>query len=187
MTRHTNPERDLFLWTPHAVVEKYTDDQVAYVRGLCDIAEPDGQDLAAYCVPFEVVETEGNLLTTAGVTRIASLLIATSTSTLDSTRVRLGVGDTATAAAVGDIALGTNQYWRVMDATYPSATAGVLTFASTFGNSDGNFVWACWGLDVGTATVTSSATPATLVNRKVAALGTKASGTWVLTVTITFS
>jgi hypothetical protein len=178
---------DSFLWTPRAVVEKYDDEQVAYVAREFGTPEPNGRQLATLCVPSETVETEDNLLTTAGVTRVAALLIGTSTATLDSTRVRLGVGDTAGTALVTDIALGTNQYWRVMDATYPQAAAGVLTFVSTFGNSDANFVWACWGLDVGTATVTSSNVPATLVNRKVSALGTKASGTWVLTVTVTFS
>lgn len=171
-------------WAPRAVVSKYDEDQTEFVRR---IEEPTGDAMAHYCTPYESIEVEGNLLTTAGLTRITGLIIGTLSTTLDSTRVRLGVGDTATAAAVGDTTLGTNQYFRVMDATYPQAASGVLTFQSSFGSSDGNFVWACWGLDVGTATVSSSSTVATLVNRKVSALGTKSTGTWVLTVTITFS
>jgi hypothetical protein len=173
-------------WKPTAVVSKYDDDQVAYVSRLAG-PNPDGASLSRYCTPYETIESEGNLLTTAGVTRITGLIIGTLSTTLDSTRVRLGVGDSATAATVADTDLGTNKYYRVMDATYPQAAAGVLTFTSSFGSSDGNYAWQCWGLDVGTATVTSSATVATLVNRKVSSLGTKSSGTWVLTVTVTFA
>lgn len=178
---------DGIRWTPRAVISKYDEDQTNYVRRLAGVDNPDGDQLAAYCTPYESIEVEGNLLTTAGLTRITGLIIGTLSTTLDATRARLGVGDSATAAAVGDTDLGTNKYYRVMDATYPQASAGVLTFQSSFGSSDGNFAWACWGIDVGTATVTSSGTVATLVNRKVSSLGTKTTGTWVLTVTITFS
>lgn len=178
---------DGLKWSPRAVVSKYDDDMTDYVRRIESVSRPDGDQLANYCTPYETVEEDGNLLTTAGLTRVTALLIGTNTNTLDATRVRLGVGDTSTAAAVGDTSLGTNQYFRVMDATYPSASAGVLTFQGTYGTSDANFAWQCWGLDVGTATVTSSASVATLVNRKVTSFGTKASGTWVLTVTVTFS
>lgn len=174
-------------WTPRARVDKYDADQVDYVRNLGDGREPCGETLSTLCDPWESIETEGNLLTTAGLTRITAVLIGTSSGTLDSTRVRLGVGDSSTAAVVGDTALGTNQYFRVMDATYPQASAGVLTFVSSFGSSDANFAWNCWGIDVGTATVTSSATVGTLINRKVSSQGTKATGTWVYTVTITLS
>jgi len=178
---------DDFRWTPTALVSKYDADQVDYVRRVTGMDEPDGNELSTLCKPYESIEVEGNLLTTAGLTRITGLIIGTLSTTLDSTRVRLGVGDSSTAAAVGDTDLGTNDYYRVMDATYPQASAGVLTFQSSFGSSDGNFAWQCWGLDVGTATVSSSASVATLVNRKVSSLGTKSSGTWVLTVTVTFS
>jgi hypothetical protein len=178
-------------WNPRAVVSKYDDDQVRYTNhimgGVNAPRDPNGDDLARHCKPYEVIEVEGNLLTTAGLTRITGLIIGTLSTTLDSTRVRLGVGDSATAAVVGDTDLGTNKYYRVMDATYPQASAGVLTFQGSFGSSDGNFAWQCWGLDVGTATVSSSATVATLCNRKVSSLGTKSAGTWVLTVTVTFS
>lgn len=174
-------------WSPRALVSKYDKEQVDYVSRRIAEAEPSGDQLSAFCTPYESIEVEGNLLTTAGLTRITALIIGTLSTTLDSTRVRLGVGDSSTAAAVGDTDLGTNKYYRVMDATYPQASAGVLTFQSSFGSSDGNFAWQCWGLDVGTATVSSSSTVATLVNRKVSSLGTKSSGTWVLTVTVTFS
>jgi hypothetical protein len=59
---------------------------------------------------------------------------------------------------------------------------------ATFATGDGNFVWAEVASDIGTATVTSGNTVnATMLNRFVQALGTKASGSWVLTETITIS
>jgi hypothetical protein len=63
-----------------------------------------------------------------------------------------------------------------------------VTLRSTFATGDGNFVWAEVGTDIGTPTVTAGNTVnATLLNRFVQALGTKASGSWVLTETITIS
>lgn len=179
---------DGFRWSPFATVEKYDDDQVGYVRRISGLLEPDGDTMRSLCTPYEVAECEGNLLTTAGLNRITALLIGASTGTMDATRVRLGVGDSSTAAAVGDTTLGTNQYFMTMDASYPTQSNGVMTFQATYGSGVGNFAWNCWGCDIGTATVTAGATVnAPLVNRKVSALGTKSSGAWVLNVTITFS
>jgi hypothetical protein len=74
---------------------------------------------------------------------------------------------------------------KAMDATYPqhtdtTGTAGskTITFRSTFASADANQAWAEWGIDNGTR----------LLNRKVAANGTKASGqTWQFTVTVTIA
>lgn len=177
---------DFIRWSPRAVVSKYDESQVTYARRIVG-HEPSGDDLARMCTSYEAVESEGNLLTTAGLTRITALIIGNLSTTLDATRVRLGVGTSATAATTADASLGVSQYYKVLDAPYPTASAGVITYQATYDNGEANFAWASWGIDVGTATVTTSATPATLVNRKVSAMGTKSSGTWVLTVTITLS
>lgn len=179
---------DGILWRPSATVAKYDDDQVKYARRVSGLMEPDGDTLRALCTPYDVVKCEGNLLTTAGLNRLTALLIGASTGTMDATRVRLGVGDSSTAAAVGDTSLGANQYFMTMDATYPTQSNGVVTLQATYGSSVANFVWNCWGCDVGTATVAAgTAVNTPLMNRKVAALGTKSSGSWVLNVTITIS
>jgi hypothetical protein len=132
-------------------------------------------------------------LTTAGLTRLASLLIAGGGQGATNTSARIGVGDTSTAATIADTDLAaasgsTHRYFQPMDATFPSASAGVITFKSTFATGDGNFAWAEWGIDIGTPTVSGGTTvAATLLNRKVASLGTKVSGAWALTATITLS
>lgn len=178
-------------WNPRARVEKFGQGAVDYVIARTGILQPDHDTLRKYIEPYEVVEVEGNLITTSGLNRLTNLLIGGGAQALTSTAVRLGVGDDTTAAAVtdSDLSTTTNQYYRVMDSTYPQQANDVVTFKGTFGTSDGNFAWNCWGIDVGTPTVTSSGTvSALLFNRKVASLGTKTAGnTWTLTVTITFS
>lgn len=185
---------DSARWRPLVTVEKYDDDQVAHViRRLGLVLPPSGADLAALCKPYEVLEAPGNLLTTAGLQRLTNLLIGAGGQALTNTAARLGVGNSATAAAVGQtdlqaVAGAANRWFQPMDATFPTAVNGVVTLKSTFATGDGNFVWAEWGADIGTPTVTASAVvSATLLNRAVQALGTKASGSWVLTATITIT
>lgn len=181
---------DSLKWSPVARVEKYDEDAVRWVQNNLGVQRVSGNQLALLASPYEVLTVAGNALTTAGLDRIGNLIIGATANGMDSTRVRLGVGDDTTAFAAGDsdLSTGSNQYYRVMDATYPQQSNGVLTFRSSFATGEANFAWQNWGLDIGTATVTSGATAnAVLVNRKVASLGTKASGTWVLTVTVTFS
>lgn len=184
------------LWVARAVVEKWSPDQSAWAAQLLGRA-PQGDDFDRLGVcPDEVVEEVGNLITTAGLTRITSLITGGGGQAVTNTSARLGVGDSSTAAAVGDTDLGaiagsTHRWFQVMDATYPTTSAGVITFKATFGTSDGNFTggWQEWGVDIGTPTVTSGNTVnATLLNHKIASLGTKVSGaTWALTATLTLS
>lgn len=161
-------------WHAHLTIHKYAND-AAYAAGT----------------PFEITETDGNLLTTAGLGRIATLINAGTGNLIASTTARVGAGNGVTAAAIGDTDLSasagsSNRWFQTCTVTVPS---NVWTFVAVFGSTDGNFAWAEWGIDVGTATVSSSATvSAVLLNRKVASNGTKASGqTWTATATITIS
>lgn len=167
--------RDGILWRPVLTVEKYH-----------------GDDLTVD--PYEVVVSPGNLLTTAGLTRITSLITAAGGQGATNTSSRIGVGNSSTAEAVGQTDLqaaagASNRYFMTMDATFPTTSAGVITWKATFGTADGNFAWNEWCIDIGTPTVTAGTTVnATMLNRKVASLGTKTSaGTWVATATITLS
>jgi hypothetical protein len=144
--------------------------------------------------PYGTAETD-NLLTTAGLTRLVSLLNGAGGQAMTNTATRIGTGNGAGSAAVGDTDLGAaagsaNRWFQIMDATFPSAAAAVLTSKSTFASADGNYAWNEWGMDIGTPTVTSSAVvAATFFNHKTsAALGTKTAGaSWALTATTTFS
>ena len=185
---------DSIRWSPAVKVEKWDEDQVAWVRSRTGILAPSGDVLLAHVAPLEVVEAPGNLLTTAGLNRITSLIIAGGGQGATNTATRLGAGNSNTAEAVGQTDLqaaagSANRWFQVMDATYPQQSNGVLTFKATFATGDGNFAWQEWCVDIGTPTVTSGNTVnANMLNRKVQSLGTKTSaGTWALTATITLS
>lgn len=184
---------DGLKWTPRAHVAKYDDDQVAFVARKTGVLVPQARHFDGLVTPYEEVEAVGNLLTTAGLNRITSLIIAAGGQGATNTAARLGVGNSATAAAIGQTDLqatagSANRWFQIMDATFPTQANGVLTFKSTFATGDGNFVWNEWCVDIGTPTVTSGNTvAANMLNRAVQSLGTKVSGSWVLTSTITLS
>jgi hypothetical protein len=185
---------DGIRWKVHARVDKWTGEQAQEVSGRTGVLAPQAALMEQYFAPQETAEASGNLLTTAGLTRLMSLLVAGGGQALTNTSTRLGVGNSTTAATIADTDLGaasgsTNRFFMTMDATYPSVAAGVLTARATFGANDGNFAWQEWGIDVGTPTVTSGTTVnATFFNHKIVSLGTKANpAVWALTVTITIS
>lgn len=161
-------------WTVHTKVAKYDGDFTA-----------EQIDAGEAPAPFEVLEDDGNLLLIGGVSLLWELALGNRATGaleyLNNGNARILVGTGSGAAADTDTAL-TSSVGKAMDATYPqhtdsTGTSGskTITFRSTFGTSDANQVWAEWGIDNGTR----------LVNRKVAANGTKASGqTWQFTVTI---
>lgn len=183
-------------WRSSTLVEKFSPDQTVYAETLLGRA-PSGDELRQLCGEPEDGAHEdptSNLLTTAGLSRLTSLLIGGSGQALTATATRLGVGDSSTAATVADTDLGaaagsTHRQFYIMDATYPTQSGGVLTCKSTFASADANFVWAEWLIDIGTPTVANGTTVnATVLNHKIAALGTKASGAaWSLTATVSIS
>lgn len=183
--------------TTHWVIDRWDADQTEWVKRRSGLLTPAADDFHALDVlPYETSEVHGNLVTTAGLTRLTSLLIAGGGQAITNTSARIGVGNaTSPAAAVGDTNLSatagsTNRWFQIMDATYPQVSAGILTLKSTFGTADGNFAWNEFGIDIGTPTVASSAVvSAALFNHKTSiAQGTKVAGqTWTATATCTFA
>lgn len=164
--RGTLPRDEFLAWTPDRIIDES-------VRKLFY------QNVPAY----EVVERDGNILVTAGITALLSLLTGGGATNFGNTNAYLGVGDSTTAAAVGqtDLQAATNKVRKAMNATYPVSSAPTIDFQATFGSSDANFSWN----ELGTFNASSSGT---MLNRVVQSLGTKASGsTWSLTETITWS
>ena len=93
--------------------------------------------------------------------------------------------DTGGAGAASEISptetdlAGASKTYKGMEATFPTSTAQKITLKSSFGSAEANNVWAEW--------VVKQSTSGKCLNRKVAALGTKTSGTWTLEITITLS
>lgn len=180
----------------HAHVDKWDAEQTDWVRRRSGLLTPAAADFARLrVVPADTADALHNLETTAGLTRLVSLLAGAGGQAITNTSARLGVGNGAGTAAIGDTDLSAaagsaNRWFQIMDATFPSIAGAVMTLKSTFATGDGNFAWNEWGIDIGAPTVTSSAVvAAALFNHKTsAALGTKTSaGTWALTATITQS
>lgn len=140
--------------------------------------------------PYEVIDSDGNLLVFGGASALWERLIGTGVTAFDNTNAFLGVGDSSTAAAntQTDLQASTNKLRKAMDATYPQHTDGTgssgnasITFKSTFASSDANFAWAEWALF-------NASTSGRMLNRKAESHGTKASGdTWALTVTLSLA
>ena len=165
------------LWSCHTTVEKF--DHLPSDLGLSQ-AEWDKFVLAHEIEPYEVRDVEGNLLVTAGLTALLTLLTGGGGTAFNAANAYLGVGDSNTAAVIGqtDLVAGANKTRAGMVATYPQVATNTVTFRSDFAAA--NYVWAEWG-------TFNASSAGTMLNRKVEALGTKASGTWTLTVTITIT
>jgi hypothetical protein len=186
---------DPIRWKAHARIDKWSDQSVAHAQRITGQDFVTGDDMTSIgLAPDDVVDIPDNLLTTAGLQRITNLIIGAGGQALTQTATRLGVGNSSTAATVlqADLqaAAGAgNRLFKALD-TAPTAVNGVMTFKTTFQGGDANFAWNEWALDVGTPTVADGTTVgALMVNRRVpgTSMGTKTSGAWTLTVTITLS
>lgn len=174
---------DVIIWKCHTKVEKY------------DPALTDEQVASGLFAPIEIVEIEGNLAMYGGVSCLWQCLIGNGTGTggqsltfFNNGNAYIGVGDSSTAAAATqtDLQASTNKTRQAMDATYPSHTDGTtsgaasIVFKATFGSGSANYAWAEWG-------IFNASSGGRMLNRKVESLGTKTTGSWALTITLSLA
>lgn len=141
------------------------------------------EDYRNGAAPYETLAFDGNLLLNEGITELLNLLIGGTATAFSNANAYLGVGDSSTAAAASQTGLqaSTNKLYKGMAATYPQISGQSVTWRAEFATGDANFAWN----EVTVANGNSDA--ADNLNRKVQSLGTKATGTWTLDLTITFS
>lgn len=132
--------------------------------------------------PYEIIEVEGNLLMTVGATALWTKLTGGAGTVFDNTNAYIGVGDSTTAAAAGqtDLQAATNKFRKVQDATYPQVSTNTCVFRATFATGEANFVWNEWA-------IFNASSAGTMLNRKVESLGTKTTGSWQLTLTLSLA
>lgn len=140
--------------------------------------------------PYEVIEGEGNLLVNAGATALWGSLRGDSLTAFSAANSRLGVGDSSTAASTSqtDLQAATNKLRKAMDSGWPKVgvadglSASQIQFQATFGSSEANFAWAEWA-------TFNAGSGGTMLNRAVpgGGLGTKTTGSWTLTTTLSLS
>jgi hypothetical protein len=171
-------KHDLAVWVGRATVDKYHGD---YTGAQID------QGLAG--APYERVVGTPQLLMYGGASALWHRLIGGTTVTaFDNTNAYIGVGDSSTAAAATqtDLQAASNKLRKAMDSTYPQHTDATtsggasIVFRATFGSSDANFAWAEWA-------IFNASSTGRMLNRKVESLGTKTSGSWTLTLTLSLA
>lgn len=180
-------------------VEKWDADQIRWTRRKLDLprhAEPGARQFAVARVrPFDVYEKDNcNLVLNAGWQMIMNGIAGSAVTKFASGTGRIGGGISATAPAATQTDLQaatgtTNRCWEVLNATPTVGSTGAagLILAATFPTGDGNFAWAEFGVDSGTAQ-NSTASVAPMLNRGTASPGTKTSAqTWNVTVTISWT
>ncbi len=133
--------------------------------------------------PYERVVGDFNAMVDIGIGYALDLLKAGGTTAYNNTNARLGVGDSSTAwnTTHTDLQAASNKLRKGMNATYPVTGTKKLTFQSDFATGEANWVWNEWGIFNAASGATS------MLSRKVENLGTKASGTWTLSVDFSFS
>lgn len=192
-------------WTPVARIDKYSPEVVDELTRILGY-EPTASDFQRFNAdPYAVTEVEGNQLVAGGLAMITSALTNGSFDPLTPTasgRAFVGVGDSSTLAtnSQSDLQASTNKYYNTFDTSgitrvTTNVTNDSIQGVSTFGSSVANFAWNEWAwfttttgtITPGTGINVSSGTE-TMWNRKVASMGTKASGaSWVFTTKVTFS
>lgn len=148
--------------------------------------------------PEEIERVEGNLLVNEGIQLLIDVLIGASANTYNNANSYMGVGDTATAEAASQTELlatqnAANRFYKAQVASYPqrpgSNGAQSADWRSDFTSTEANFVWNEWTIARGATTASGSGFLVGTINlnRKVQSLGTKTTGTWTLTGTVTIS
>jgi hypothetical protein len=141
-------------------------------------------------------EIHGNLLLNEGIQRLMDMTMIATVLTnqtagnpWSNANAFTGVGTSATAEAATQTDLQAGGFYKAMNATYPSRSNQTVSFQSDFTGAEANQVWGEWSISAGATTASGAGftVGTTNLNRKVAALGTKSSGTWTLTAQITFS
>lgn len=186
--------------TTHWICEKWSEEACEFTRRK--LLLPKDMDISSALLREIIGEAEiieevhGNLLLNEGIQRLQDMsMIATvvsnqvATNPWSNTNAYLGVGTSNTAEAATQTDLQAGGFYKAMNATYPSRSNQTVSFQSDFAGTEANQVWAEWSIAAGASGASGAGftTGTTNLQRKVAALGTKASGTWTLTAQVTFS
>lgn len=182
-------------------VRKWDDDQIDWARRRLELPrqiEPDSRHFDVMRLkPFDIYEQQGDqLITNAGWQMLMNGVAGSSVTKFSTSGPvgRIGGGISATAVAYTDTDMNaatgsTNRQWEILSAnpTVGSTHSAGLVFAATFPTTDGNFAWAEFAVDSGTAAGTGAST-APFFEHGNASPGTKTSAqTWNVTVTITWT
>lgn len=123
-----------------------------------------------------------NIFLTAGINELWKLFTGQSANTFTNAQAQIGIGDSSTAATAGqtDLQAATNKTYVAMNGSFPTVpSAGAVQFQASFTSGQANYVWNEFVLKHGTSGI--------CFDRGVASLGTKTTGTWTITLTLTIT
>lgn len=125
-----------------------------------------------------------NCLLDEGIDLLLDLLTGGGGTVYSNANAHIGVGDSATAPVATQTGLlaATNKLWKIMNATYPTVSAGDVVFQADFIDTEAEFAW------LEETVVNASSDTGDNLCRQNTSLGTKPAGqTWRLTATITIT
>lgn len=180
------PGHDLLAWRFSWHAEKWSEDACQFVRrrlGLDTRTAVSSELLRLFVGAEDEVDVPGNLLLNEGIAEMLDLMAGEGSPTAYSTaNARIGVGDSNTAASASqtDLQAATNKTYKAMNGVYPTRSGQTMSWQSDFTTGEANYAWNEWVIDNG-------GTALKTLNRKVESLGTKSTGTWTLTGSVTIS
>ena len=180
------PGHELVAWRFSWHAEKWSEEACEYVRrrlGMDARAAVSSELLRKFAGAEQELEVAGNLLLNEGIQALLDLMAAEGSQTAFSTaNARIGVGDSNTAAVATqtDLQAATNKTYKGMNGTYPTRSNQTMDWQADFTSGEANYAWQEWVIDNGAAA-------AKTLNRKVESLGTKTTGTWTMTGSVTIS
>jgi hypothetical protein len=134
--------------------------------------------------PYEVCSDVQNIILDTGANEMLKLIGGVSGATAFSAanaKIYVGSDSTAEAASQTGVIATVNKAFSAMDSGYPTVSGRTIVFRASFDDSTANFAW-------NEAAITNgSGAGAIAMNRKVASLGTKTTGTWTLQLTISLT
>lgn len=136
--------------------------------------------LAGFACDDYACETQ-NIILDVGANEILRVIAGTGGQAYDANNAYIYVGtDTTREAAdqTGIIATGVNRAYAGMDIGYPVVNGRQAIYRGSFGDNSANFKWQ------ESSIVNGTGTNAVAMNRKVANLGEKVTGTWTLQITL---
>lgn len=131
-----------------------------------------------------VLDGKFNLIVNVGKDVVLKLVTGASATALNNANANIGVGDSSTAAAVGQTGLqaATNKKFKGMNTGYPTAVASQKTsFQADFTSTEALFAWNEWCLASGNDPPTTGV----MLSRKSESFGTKGAALWTFNADLT--
>lgn len=134
--------------------------------------------------PDEVAVETQNIILDVGANEMLKLITGTGGTAYSNANTYLYVGTDSSpenASQNGVLATGNNRAYATVDAGYPTVSGRQMIYRASFGDDEANFAWNEASIVNGTGV------NAIAMNRKVASLGTKTTGSWTLQITISLT